>query len=986
MNGVALAKEYDSLVFILKELEKVKRRWKNVEITRIAINWFFLLFSVLLPIFILDNIFHLKTIICVLCFISIVIINVYFGHKGFKNFFGTHTDDWTAVQVERYFPFLKNRLINTIQLAREFGNSSFWVKTLAEETLDCAKENKFIECIDTKPLRKRGLLSLILSVVVFIYVGVFPNYFFNAAGRMFLPFLSIAPITKTQISVEPGDKILLRGENVTITAKLGGEIVQEAKFLVKGELGAYSVEATDKNTESALKLKNRRWENFDMIRQNENIYSITLKEVKGELKYKISAGDAQAGAYKISVVDEPMIVSYLADVKLPEYTLEGSKKTKQTSGDYYVLFGSEIQLKFTANNPIEKAKMSLRGQQKLAVAISENEPIDLEVKDRDITGPKLKIDRDYSYSVKLLDSRRYENRISVVNNIFAVKDKLPKVQFIMPGKNIKVTEDTNLNLMFSATDDYGIKEMQLCYQINEDKDARILWKQLYNSPVKIKTQECKISPQDLKLKAGSVLSYWAQVVDNNNITGPGKSLSPVYTITIVTSMEKMLNSMEKLANSKKLESTESKKAFIDVTLVLKEILKKQKEIRKETVESAKKDKLNQLSVIETGLKIRASECRENYINIASKSEDLELKMKCEQLISGLQDYQIENLMGEASKHLEGSKVYFAQGKEDEVITKLGLILRTADKFIAEFTKKDNISKIEAIKDTISALKKFVDEQKTVVIRAENIKEKPVDTFTEKEVEDLSKLADVEEALRKELSKASDDLRRATEKDLGAGVLVNTLENIIEHVERAEGEFKKVTITLDATEMWKYIALAEQLQTDLQMWLPNKPDMIEWNVANPLEDYDVPLPELPEELQDVVGDLIETEEEMDENTDNVITGGWNDSIPQAGWAVMDGPISDFTASGKTGNMLPKNNELSGRSGEGRAGKSAGEMVEKEFVGKDGRTIPPRLSDERLQKGVVQEKRHKPNMGSTGGGKLGGWGAEGLTDNVPPQLQM
>ena len=124
----------------------------------------------------------------------------------------------------------------------------------------------------------------------------------------------------------------------------------------------------------------------------------------------------------------------------------------------------------------------------------------------------------------------------------------------------------------------------------------------------------------------------------------------------------------------------------------------------------------------------------------------------------------------------------------------------------------------------------------------------------------------------------------------------------------------------------------------------------------------------------------------ENTDNVITGGWNDSIPQAGWAVMDGPISDFTASGKTGNMLPKNNELSGRSGEGRAGKSAGEMVEKEFVGKDGRTIPPRLSDERLQKGVVQEKRHKPNMGSTGGGKLGGWGAEGLTDNVPPQLQM
>jgi len=85
------------------------------------------------------------------------------------------------------------------------------------------------------------------------------------------------------------------------------------------------------------------------------------------------------------------------------------------------------------------------------------------------------------------------------------------------------------------------------------------------------------------------------------------------------------------------------------------------------------------------------------------------------------------------------------------------------------------------------------------------------------------------------------------------------------------------------------------------------------------------------------------------------------------------------------MLPGNRELSGRSGEGRTGKSSGQFVEGKYKGLDGRKIPPRLSDERMQKGVVKEEKHKPTPGSTGGGKIGGWGAEGLTDNVPPQIK-
>ena len=61
---------------------------------------------------------------------------------------------------------------------------------------------------------------------------------------------------------------------------------------------------------------------------------------------------------------------------------------------------------------------------------------------------------------------------------------------------------------------------------------------------------------------------------------------------------------------------------------------------------------------------------------------------------------------------------------------------------------------------------------------------------------------------------------------------------------------------------------------------------------------------------------------------------------AGWGAADGPISNMSARGVTGNTLPNNMEISGRSGEGRSGRSSGQMVEATAEGKGGRKTPSR----------------------------------------------
>jgi hypothetical protein len=103
---------------------------------------------------------------------------------------------------------------------------------------------------------------------------------------------------------------------------------------------------------------------------------------------------------------------------------------------------------------------------------------------------------------------------------------------------------------------------------------------------------------------------------------------------------------------------------------------------------------------------------------------------------------------------------------------------------------------------------------------------------------------------------------------------------------------------------------------------------------------------------------------------------------AGWGTSDGPISDMSAKGVTGNLLPNQNEVGGRSGEGRTGRSHGQMVADTAEGKGGRETPTRLTPEPFEQGSVKDSDRTDQGGATGGGKLSGAAGEGLRGPTPP----
>lgn len=160
--------------------------------------------------------------------------------------------------------------------------------------------------------------------------------------------------------------------------------------------------------------------------------------------------------------------------------------------------------------------------------------------------------------------------------------------------------------------------------------------------------------------------------------------------------------------------------------------------------------------------------------------------------------------------------------------------------------------------------------------------------------------------------------------------------------------------------------------DVEMWLMDIPDNIVWNMESFDTDEfpDIPLVPLPDELEDIVGELLDQASEIEAQSQDT-TGNNIVADAEMGWGVMDGPMPSFAAKGKSGNTRPNDNEMTGRSGSGREGQSSGELVENHVKGYEGRKTHARRTQEQLQKGLVTEDENSTlDARATGGGKLGG----------------
>lgn len=505
-------------------------------------------------------------------------------------------------------------------------------------------------------------------------------------------------------------------------------------------------------------------------------------------------------------------------------------------------------------------------------------------------------------------------------------DSPPSVEIVKPGKDLE-GEDKTLEITALLRDDYGLEEAQLKAK-KAGKEFIVQTLPLSGEKEKSITWEWDI--KKLQLNDGDEIEYWVAARDNQPPQGKwAKSSSYHY--------------LWKKAEKQKNEET---------LLTLKEILKQEEAIYKDTLTARN-------SMQSKGLELRQEKLRKQTLQL-SETENIFYPFPVRRTLRQLAEQE----MPEAVQLLSFKKWDEALKKEERIIGILKTLLQQGEWSIEK--KEANIQKLEELAKQLS-----------------QIEEKGNEIISEmkKESADLSSI----ELKHSEWQKMIKDLRNEVNKlppiIIPNSTVAEQVNEIYSDVQMAEELLSQKVVEMAVTRDQIGLDLAKNLSQDMEMWLPDTPDRLRWELEQPEEIPDVPMAELPDELEDLIGDLLESEENLLSQAED-LTSSWADSLSSAGWAVMDGPISNFSAKGKTGNVLPNINEITGRSGEGRTGPTSGEMVQSEMRGLGGRKTPLRYTPDQIMEGAIKEQKETPaGGGTTLGGKLAGKGGGGLPGEAP-----
>jgi hypothetical protein len=579
------------------------------------------------------------------------------------------------------------------------------------------------------------------------------------------------------------------------------------------------------------------------------------------------------------------------------------------------------------------------------------------------------------YQIELVDTEGYRN-VSPLRTFNLTKDVPPAVEFLAPARDLQVKPGTLVPLSIKGTDDHGIAEVRVLYRVNEEMAVHELIRFRHDALTEAQTRD----RHDWSLgtggfKAGDRVVYWATAADHNNITGPGRAESRTFTLYLTTPEDAVA----------KLDV-----AIHDYAAVLEELVRLQRENRAQTASG----------FAAKALALRQTQIRTRTRQLARVMEKDALPVST--LVKALDDL-VAGLMANAVKLLESARdtADAAKGAElqnqslpvqDHIIAELEALLarlqrnEQAKEALRKIEKKDKPAH-QAITNTLAQMIKDLDgllkDQAELAGKFEKLPKKEGDELKEEKLKAMKELEELKKRAEAWAKGTVNELTKLPTGFVDDFKLRPDVNKVYEEIEKAATRSKAEKMEVSLEDLGA--GLATKMKEDLEMWLPDSPDATKWVLEEPLNKKPMKIPEmpLPKALEDLVGDLLQKAEEFDQDADD-ITSAWGDNLDQAGWGVSDGPISSFSAKGKTGNDLPNSNEVTGRSGDGRRGKSAGQMVGDTARGLQGRKTPARVGNEKYEPGQLKQEGQEDPNGATGGGKKAGAGRKGLQGGTPPDM--
>ncbi len=928
----------------LTELKKKRRQQASFK----AFCRFVVVNLVLLTVgFILDNLGGFSVYTRIGALLVWMAVNLVMFYRLTAALIRSHvTDRVAALELERHSGITDNSLVNAVCFSTDKDITEELRGLFSGHADNLCKEIHIDGVWHSKKCRKLFWLAIIIFAASLGYFVPFYRYAGNACIRYLNPWSQLASPNFTQFKVTPGDVIISSGGSVKITASAvrDGNRRNNLKVIVRGAGDAVLYQ----------------------MKYDKGIDAFTLKNLSRSLSYAITDGTDRSREFNVTVKAAPALKSLALTVTPPSYTRK--KPVKYPAGT------REVKLLKSSNVSVVPAVPAGYKWSWLGMKSDANKPFN-----GDLTES-----RTLALNLHAKDGTVFKNVWSCKFTV--VDDGPPKVRFLNRETNIEAGFGQRVPLCFAAEDDFGLSELRVV--VNSQGREKVVKNFKYNAGSIDRTREAyslKITPE--LFSSGSSGEVKVVAVDTRQPAGIGTTEIPV-TIHIVDLVKKL---------QKNLPAGEVGKLY--------ELLFKTVDDQRKT-RQAVSSRVKYFNRWDGVRLLRAQKAIYSQLN---RAETLAAGLSKKGLVKKTFAGAILFLKNKPGDALVNSSLALRRVQRDrkKLTLKLNEIITVQTDMIAklqqllgvmavadenqkqqkELAKEESQEKefYEKLKQTKSKLDEFMKQQRKIISQTESIDPKDAEDWSDAEEKLLGNLAAQELDMAKFFKSAFNDLSKLQNQDFSNSAMADEFVEMYEELQKAGEALVKKKIEIATLAENTALDSSNAVAANLERWLCDAKDYRKWISEENGESPDIPLTDLPEELTDIIGDLIETEEDMTEDIQDSTNSFSYSSDEALGWGTGDGTIDSMQAKGITGNVLPNNNEVGGRSGEGRSGKSSGQFVEKTATGKGGRKTPTRLVQSPYEKGTVEDTSKDAPGGATGGGKQSGVGDEGLVGVTPDQDQ-
>ncbi len=340
---------------------------------------------------------------------------------------------------------------------------------------------------NTEQLSRPRLLYLCLGLgasacaVLIWLIAAGPGYWGYGSSLLWTGTAHPAARPLYDIAVQPGNRTIRRRSDQVIGARLVG--------------------FSDRNVTLHAKYRgSTKWDTLPMSPQpGSDRYQFLFAGLADSLDYYVQAGGIASRQYTIAVKDLPVVQRLRVEVHFPA-GLGLSDSIDDPGGDIRAVTGSQARLSVLTDKPLQNGTLVLDDGSKVPLSAGQ--------------GPwltaSLPIRKDGAYHVAELDEKETV-RISDDYFIEAKKDEPPSVRIVRPGRDPQVSPIEEVPVTVEASDDFGVRSVQLHYSVNGGPEQVKTLAQSENA--KEATGKTTLYFEDFKLQPGDLVSFYATARD-----------------------------------------------------------------------------------------------------------------------------------------------------------------------------------------------------------------------------------------------------------------------------------------------------------------------------------------------------------------------------------------------------------------------------------------------------------------------------------------